>query len=86
MFDNSLMVIATAITLRTRLIQQNHGRWLNFVSGLAVLGLGLVMLFRPNWLFGPEEGPRLHRAPWGIRDRRLPRNFTKLTKFAVESQ
>jgi hypothetical protein len=50
MFDDSLMVTVVALTLGRRKMQERHGRWLKLVSGVVVLSLGAVMLFRPDWL------------------------------------
>jgi glutaredoxin len=50
MFDDALMVAVVVITLGKRKLQEHEGRWLKLVSGLVVLGLGLVLLLRPEWL------------------------------------
>lgn len=50
MFDDALMVAIVVITLGKRKLQEHEGRWLKLVSGLVVLGLGLVLLLRPEWL------------------------------------
>jgi glutaredoxin len=50
MFDDSLMVGLFVVTLSHRKMREMEGRWLKLVSGLVVLGLGLVILFKPNWL------------------------------------
>jgi hypothetical protein len=50
MFDDSLMVIAFVITLSHRKLREAEGRWLKLISGIVVLALGLLMLFRPDWL------------------------------------
>jgi uncharacterized membrane protein HdeD (DUF308 family) len=50
MFDDSLMVAAVVVTLGRRKLQEREGRWLKLVSGAAILALGLVMLFAPQWL------------------------------------
>jgi hypothetical protein len=52
MFDDTIMVIIAVITLSKRRLQQSGGRWLKLVSGAVVLGIGLVMLFKPEWLNG----------------------------------
>jgi uncharacterized membrane protein HdeD (DUF308 family) len=31
-------------------LQETGGRWLKLISGSVILLLGLVMLFRPEWL------------------------------------
>ncbi len=50
MFDDSLMVIVVIITLGRHKLQVSQGRWLKLVSGCVVLLLGLVLLFKPDWL------------------------------------
>jgi hypothetical protein len=50
MFDDTLMVSAFLITLSHRKMREAEGRWLKLVSGCVVLALGLIILFRPNWL------------------------------------
>ena len=50
MFDDSLMVAAVVLTLGKRKLQEHEGRWLKLVSGSVVLALGLMLLFRPEWL------------------------------------
>jgi hypothetical protein len=50
MFDDSLMVLIVVWTLSKRKLQEAQGRWLKLVSGLAILLLGIVMLFRPELL------------------------------------
>ncbi len=50
MFDDSLMVGLVVVTLGRRKMQETHGRWLKLVSGSVITVLGLVMIFRPDWL------------------------------------
>lgn len=50
MFDDGLMVAVVVITLGHGKMQETHGRWLKLVSGLAVVALGMLMLFKPTWL------------------------------------
>lgn len=50
-FDDSLMVTIAVVTLGRRKLQEREGRWLKLVSGLVMIGLGAVLLLRPNWLF-----------------------------------
>lgn len=46
MFDDTLMVAAV---VRYKL-QERGGRILKLISGLVILALGSVMLFKPEWL------------------------------------
>ena len=48
--DDGLMVTLAVVTLGRRKLQEREGRWLKLVSGLVMLGLGLVLLARPQWL------------------------------------
>lgn len=50
MFDDSLMVALVVITLGRRKMQENEGRWLKLISGIAVIMLGLAMLCCPQFL------------------------------------
>ena len=50
MFDDTLMVAGVVASLSRFKLQENGGRWLKFVSGSVIMLLGLVMLFRPEWL------------------------------------
>lgn len=50
MFDDSLMVAVVVATLGKHRLQEQGGRWLKLVSGLAILAIGLTMLFKPEWL------------------------------------
>jgi len=49
-FDDSLMVGAFVITLSHRKMREDEGRWLKLLSGVVVLALGAVVLFKPEWL------------------------------------
>ena len=50
MFDDTLLLVAVVVTLSRRRLQEREGRWLKLLSGLAILVLGVTMLFRPGWL------------------------------------
>lgn len=50
MFDDGLMVATAVVTLGRYKLQERGGRWLKIVSGVAILALGLVLLFAPQWL------------------------------------
>jgi hypothetical protein len=50
MFDDSVMVGLVVVTLGRRKMQETHGRWLKLLSGSVIATLGLVMIFRPEWL------------------------------------
>ena len=50
MFDDTVLLFTFIITLSHRKLQEREGRWMKFVSGVAILLLGLVMLLKPEWL------------------------------------
>lgn len=50
MFDDAIMVAVVVATLSRRRLQETQGRWLKLISGLVILLLGLVMIFKPEWL------------------------------------
>ena len=50
MFDDSVMVIIAVATLGRRKLQEKEGRWLKFVSGVFIFTLGVLMIFKPEWL------------------------------------
>jgi len=47
--DAALLTLAVA-TLGSRKLQEHEGRWLNGIAGMLIVGLGLVLLLRPDWL------------------------------------
>jgi glutaredoxin len=50
MLDDIIMVTAVVISLDRLKLDERGGRWLKLVSGLVILALGLVMLFKPEWI------------------------------------
>lgn len=52
MLDDAMMVAAVTYTLSHCKLQATAGRWLKLVSGVVVLGLGLLMLVAPGLLEG----------------------------------
>jgi len=48
--DDSLMVGLAVTALSSGKLTERAGRWLKFLSGVAMLGLGAVILLRPGWL------------------------------------
>jgi hypothetical protein len=50
MLDDATLVAIVVATLSHRRLQEQEGRWLKLLSGLVILLLGLVMLFKPGWL------------------------------------
>jgi glutaredoxin len=49
--DDALMVTIAVVTLSHHKLQKREGRWLKLISGLVMLGLGLLLLLAPNRLF-----------------------------------
>jgi glutaredoxin len=49
-FDDSLMVAIAVITLSRKKLQERAGRWLKLVSGTVMVGLGGLLLLKPEWL------------------------------------
>jgi threonine/homoserine/homoserine lactone efflux protein len=45
------MVIVAVSALSSRKLSEKGGRILKQISGVVMLGLGLVLLVRPSWLF-----------------------------------
>lgn len=50
MADDALMVGIAVAALGSRKLDEAAGRRLKLISGLVMLGLALIMLFRPQWL------------------------------------
>ena len=48
--DDAVMVTIAVVTLSHHKLQEREGRWLKLVSGLVMLGLGLLLLFAPGLL------------------------------------
>ena len=45
MLDDVIVLAIGVIALSKRRLQENEGRWLKFISGLAMVGLGLYLIF-----------------------------------------
>lgn len=48
--DDSLMVTIAVVTLGRRKLQEKEGRWLKLISGIVMLGLGGILIAKPDWL------------------------------------
>ncbi len=48
--DDAVMVTIAVMTLSHHKLQEREGRWLKLMSGLVMLGLGLLLLFAPDYL------------------------------------
>jgi len=44
------MVMIAVVTLSHRKLQERVGRWLKLVSGIVMVGLGGLLLMKPDWL------------------------------------
>ncbi len=47
---DGLMVGVAVATLSGARLQESGGRWLKLVSGLVMAAIGLLLLFKPEWL------------------------------------
>jgi glutaredoxin len=50
MLDDSIMVFAAVLTLNPRRLGERGGRRLKLVSGLVMIGLATLLVFKPEWL------------------------------------
>ncbi len=50
MFDDAVVLTIAVVTLGKYKLQERGGRWLKLLGGVVVLSLGLVLLFKPEWL------------------------------------
>ena len=48
--DDSLMVTVAVVALGSHKLTESTGRWLKLLSGLVMVGLGAVLLLKPEWL------------------------------------
>jgi glutaredoxin len=48
--DDALMVGLAVVALSSRRLTERAGRWLKLASGLVMLGLGAILLLRPDWI------------------------------------
>jgi thiol-disulfide isomerase/thioredoxin len=49
--DDAVMVTIAVVTLSHRKLQEREGRWLKLISGLVMLGLGVLLLAAPDLLW-----------------------------------
>lgn len=47
MFDDIIVLAVGVITLSQRRLQEKEGRWLKLISGLAMVGIGVYLIFKP---------------------------------------
>ncbi len=50
MLDDTVLVVVVVATLSHHKLQEREGRWLKLLSGIVILVLGIVMIFRPDLL------------------------------------
>jgi hypothetical protein len=55
MFDDAVVLAIGVLTLSRARLQEREGRWLKLVSGLVMLGLGTLLLVKPEWLAGQRR-------------------------------
>ena len=51
-FDDALMVTIAVITLGRHKLEEREGRWLKLISGAVMIGLGILLLVKPDLLSG----------------------------------
>ncbi|WHZ16476.1 MAG: hypothetical protein OJF52_003326 [Nitrospira sp.] len=47
-FDDTLMVTIAVVTLGRRKLDEREGRWLKLISGTVMIGLGVLLLMKPD--------------------------------------
>ena len=52
MLDDVLVLAIGVITMSQRRLQEREGRWLKLLSGAVMVGLGAVLILKPEWLAG----------------------------------
>jgi len=50
MLDDVLVLAIGVITLSQRRLQEREGRWLKLLSGAVMVGLGAMLILKPDWL------------------------------------
>lgn len=50
MLDDSIMLFIAVVTLSKNKLQEKAGRWLKLISGSSIAALGLLLIFKPEWL------------------------------------
>jgi putative Mn2+ efflux pump MntP len=52
MLDDALMVTIAVIALGRHKLEEREGRWLKLISGIVMIGLGMMLVLRPNTMAG----------------------------------
>lgn len=50
MFDDMVVLLIAILTLNPQRLSEKKGLYLKFFSGLIMIGLGVLLLFKPEWL------------------------------------
>ncbi len=50
MLDDVMVLAIGVVTLSQRRLQAHEGRWLKLVGGMVMLGLGVILIAKPEWL------------------------------------
>jgi glutaredoxin len=50
MLDDVMVLAIGVITLSRERLQEKEGRWLKLISGMVMIGLGVVLIGKPEWL------------------------------------
>ena len=50
MLDDALIFVAAMLTLQATGLVASYSRWSHLIGGVVLLGIGLMLIFRPEWL------------------------------------
>ena len=50
MLDDFLVFIIAVVTLSSKKLTEQQGKWMKFIAGVMMLGLGLLLIFKPELL------------------------------------
>lgn len=50
MLDDVIVLTIGVVTLSQRRLQEREGRWLKLIGGVVMVGLGLALIIKPEWL------------------------------------
>jgi threonine/homoserine/homoserine lactone efflux protein len=50
MLDDAVIFVAAMLTLQATGLAASYSRWPHLIGGAVLLGVGLLLIFRPEWL------------------------------------
>lgn len=50
LLDDVMILAIGVVTLSHRRLQAHEGRWLKLVGGMVMVGLGVILIAKPEWL------------------------------------